>query len=461
MIIEGEYMSIQATIAVNRFGLGARPNELAQASADPQQWLIKHLMQKPPVIFDDELPHSNEISKTLALLKMQEREEIKRAGKVSTTKSNKNNAKEKSKKYNRSLLQQFSASTVNNAISSPHSLNWRLLDFFSNHFSVSANGAFLAAMSPTLEREAIAPNLFGQFEDMLLAVTKHPAMLLYLNNEKSFGPDSRLGKKGKGLNENLAREILELHTLGVNGGYSQTDVTELAKGITGWSIANPRKDEEQGFIFRKIGHQPGPRRLLGKKYPMWGLEQGEAMLKNIARHPSTAKHLCYKLAHHFISDNPPQTLVDKLIKRWHDTKGNIKEVMITLIKAQESWQPQAAKYKTPREFFISSFRAIGANNIDTKNVFNSLLMLGQQPFNAGSPAGYGDDQSDWNGASALISRVEWASALSSRVKANAESIMKSTLGEHVSQRTYKSVLRAESRKQAFTLLLMSPEFLRR
>ncbi|WP_440876701.1 DUF1800 domain-containing protein [Thalassotalea sp. PLHSN55] len=447
--------SIQAVIAVNRFGLGARPLELAAADKNPKMWLISQLNQSPALSFTTALPTSVEISKKLAKLKQAERAEKKQANKDLT------NAKEKSKKYNRELLRGFSVDTVNSAIASPNSLNWRLLDFFSNHFSVTAQGPYLTALAGTLEREAIAPNLLGSFEDMLLAVSSHPTMILYLNNERSFGPDSRLGKKGKGLNENLAREILELHTLGVNGGYDQDDVTELAMAITGWSVANPRKEEQPGFIFRKVGHQPGTRTLLTKRYSQKGVEQGRAMLQDLARHPATAQHICYKLARHFVSDQPPKALVKQLNQRWQKTNGNIKDVMIELVQSEHAWSNTSVKYKTPREFIISACRAVDAKKVSNSQLFNSLASLGQRPFNAGSPAGYGDVQEDWNGGNALIARIEWASMFASKYKANAEKTLAHIFSKHVSKRTYQSVLRAESRRQAMTLLLMSPEFLRR
>jgi uncharacterized protein (DUF1800 family) len=215
----------------------------------------------------------------------------------------------KAPNYSQQIFRQLSADTLTQAINSENSLNWRLLDFFSNHFSVTAQGAVMTALAPTLEREAIAPHIHGQFEDMLLTVCKHPAMLIYLNNDKSAGPNSGYGKrKHRGLNENLAREILELHTLGVNVDYQQADVNELAKGITGWSIAFA-KEKNSGFKFRSFWHESGEHILLNKTYPQKNIRQGEAMLINLARHPATAEHLCYKLARHFISDEPPQSLV--------------------------------------------------------------------------------------------------------------------------------------------------------
>lgn len=453
-------MSVEATIAINRFGLGAKPSELIVANKDPKQWLINQLQRKPAIHFNSDVVHSNEIMQTLAELREQK-------------KSNKNNLKSdkpsdtpqtKTPKvsYHRQTYLQLSIDTLEHAINSEHSLNWRLLDFFSNHFSVSSAGPVMTPLAPTLEREAIAPNLLGRFDDLLISVIQHPAMLIYLNNEKSFGPNSKVAKKnGRGLNENLAREILELHTLGVDSGYSQKDVIELAKGITGWSVANPLKDKEQGFKYRRSGHEPGVRTLLNKTYSQKESEQGKSMLRDLAVHPATAKHISYKLAHHFISDNPPASLVNKMTACWLATNGNLKEVMTTMINADEAWHAEKLKFKTPREFVISSLRALDLKT-NNRQLYSSLVTLGQQPFKAGSPAGYSDREDDWNGANALISRVNWASTIAARAKkVQIEAIIKNSFSESISQLSYQTISRAESRKQALTLFLMSPEFLRR
>ncbi|WP_338049501.1 DUF1800 domain-containing protein [Parashewanella hymeniacidonis] len=349
------------------------------------------------------------------------------------------------------------------AIRSSDSLSWRLLDFFSNHFSVTALGQKMVALAPTLEREAIAPNMLGNFEDMLLAVMHHPTMLIYLNNDRSFGPNSKVGKRSKkGLNENLAREMMELHTLGVNSGYTQADVIELAKGITGWSVALPLKDYNVGFYYRDNGHEPGKRILLGTEYPQQGEAQGTTMMTDLARHPSTAKHLCFKLAKHFISDTPPQSLQDKMFKRWQETNGNIKQVMIAMINADESWHPQSVKFKTPREYIISAHRALNLTPKNHQSLIWSLNLLGQSPFKANSPEGYGDIEANWNGPSALMSRIDWSAQLvKRRQRTNPKVLSQQLFADTLSDNTQTLIQHAESRQNALTLLLMSPEFLRR
>ena len=449
-------------IAVNRFGYGARGNELAHAKADPKKWLSSQLQV---IEFSDKQPSSDDIfvayakfQKQKKLIKQQQKQGKDSEAQVVDKKKNK-----MIKNSARKTYVKMSAASLKLAITSEHSVSWRLLDFFSNHFSVSTSGRLMVGLSPTLEREAIAPNLLGNFADMLLAVEQHPAMLVYLNNEKSFGANSRMAKKRKvGLNENLAREIMELHTLGVDGGYSQADVIELAKGITGWSVKRPNKEHGSGFVFRTYGHEPGARTLLGKKYAQRGIIQGQQMLRDLAMHPSTAKYVCSKIAHHFVSEKPPKSLLNKMQNTWLNNQGNIKQVMLTLFNSEEAWLQSPQKFKTPREFVISTYRAIAPNRINDRALFNSLNNLGQMPFNAGSPAGFSDDESDWLGASALMARVEWSSLVSTQVKRiNAEQVMATALGSSISQNTYQMVIRAESRQQASTLLLMSPEFQRR
>ncbi|TRX53952.1 DUF1800 family protein [Thalassomonas sp. M1454] len=444
----------QAAIAVNRFGLGAKGDELAQANANPKAWLKQQLQ---PIKLSNSLYTSDYILTELA--KYGEARRQAKKSKNAEAEFDKTN-KERGK-FLQNSYRGLSTDTFVAGLNSNNSVSWRLLDFFSNHFSVSASGPQMTAIASTLEREAIAPNLLGNFEDMLLAVTKHPAMIVYLNNERSFGPNSRIGKKGRGLNENLAREILELHTLGVDGGYQQQDVIELAKGITGWSIANPRKEDTVGFMYRSWGKEPGDRVLLGKAYKQEGMAQGEAMLKDLANHPKTANYVCSKLVKHFISDKPSPDLVNILVATWQKSGGNIKAVMNAMIDSDLAWQAQKQKFKTPREFVMSSLRAVGKKNIKPKELFFTLNTFGQQPMQAGSPAGYSDEQQDWDGANALMSKIDWVSLLARKSKANAEKVMQQTLNLKPSEHTYKSVVRAESRTQALALLLLSPEFLRR
>ncbi|MBU2880844.1 DUF1800 domain-containing protein [Psychrosphaera sp. B3R10] len=444
-----QYSHFNASIiAANRFGYGAKSTDNVKQNIDAKAWLKSGLIAPD---FDNSLPTSISLRQQLYEYQ-QQRKKAKKQGKELS---------KEQKSFPRQTYIRFIDDSFTQVVNADHTIQWRLLDFFSNHFSVTAQSNVLNVLAPTLEREAIAPNLFGNFEDLLVAVVKHPAMLLYLNNERSFGPNSKMGKRGKGLNENLAREILELHTLGVNGGYTQQDVIELAKGITGWSIAYPAKEPDQGFVFREKGHEPGSRKLLSRTYKKGGVEQGELMLKDIAQHASTRHFICKKLASHFVSDNPPKSLLDKLEVTWQKTNGNIKQVMTTLIDAEESWSASLQKYKTPRDFVLSSMRLLPNNKYKGRQVQQVLKQLGQAPFKAGSPAGFADTEADWMGANAVMTRIDLAMNVASRFKANAEQLLATALSNTVSELTYLSVVRAESRKQATAMLLLSPEFQRR
>ncbi len=449
-------------IAVNRFGYGARGDELTQAKYNPKQWVISQLL---PVSFNESLPNSHAIFIAHGKFVQAKKQQKMLAKKASSSqaKSNNNTEFKKLKKVAHTAFRDLCADTINQAISSSHSVSWRLFDFFSNHFSVSTSGQLMGGLAATLEREAIAPHLLGDFSDMLLAVEQHPAMLIYLNNEKSFGPNSRMAKKRKvGLNENLAREIMELHTLGVDGGYSQEDVIELAKGITGWSVKRPKRDHGTGFIFRAYGHEPGTRTLLGKRYSQKMAVQGGQMLGDLAMHPNTARHVCRKLVHHFVSEKAPESLINKMQNTWLENNGNINKVMQTLFSADEAWLDDMQKFKTPREFVISTYRALAPKVVKSKMLLYSLDNLGQKPFNAGSPAGYSDDESDWLGASALMARIEWSTLISGQFKRiSSEKMMATAFGKSTSKNTYQLVMRAESRQQSRILFLMSPEFQRR
>lgn len=385
------------------------------------------------------------------------------------------------KVYRKSLVnsaKQAAEQTALANINSDQPLQARLLDFFSNHFSVSRTNITMAILAPTMEIEAIAPNLTETFSDMLQAVIQHPAMLVYLNNERSTGPNSIVGerqrqkknKKARGLNENLAREILELHTLGVGSGYTQSDVIELANAITGWSIGSIKREEVAGFKFRKQANEPGTRTLLGKTYDMPKAKssnaQGLAILKDLAEHPATAKNVSTKIAKHFIADTPPPSLIKAMESTWLRTKGHLPSVITTLIKHEDSWQITSQKLKTPREFVISACRACGVRR-PSPSLYSTLEILGHGLFNAGSPAGYADDQEAWLGASALNSRIEWAnhfaSVITKRSKGKGEpaDLANFALGPLLNSDTLSSVVRAESKQQALALLLMSPDFQRR
>jgi len=336
----------------------------------------------------------------------------------------------------------------------------RLVWFWSNHFCVSADK--IVSMAGAYEREAIRPHVLGPFGDMLAAVESHPAMLYYLDNAESIGANSIAGiNRDKSLNENLAREILELHTLGVRSGYSQADVTSLANVLTGWTFFNVGAPGHGGeFVFFKRFHEPGEQVVLGKRYPDTGVDQGRAALADLARHPATALHIAQKLARHFVADEPPPALVAKLEKNFKDSDGDLKEVAKALVTAEESWMPQRTKLKRPSEWMMSALRLTGAQWV-VGRVMSGQALLGEPLWRPPAPNGFADNESTW--IDGLSQRVDIASNFAGRVadRLDPVALVETGLGPLASAETRNTVARAESRAQALALLLMAPEFLRR
>jgi uncharacterized protein (DUF1800 family) len=267
--------------------------------------------------------------------------------------------------------------------------------FWSNHFCVSAD--VVPSMVGAYEREVIRPHVLGRFVDMLLAAEGHPAMLAYLDNTRSVGPNSVAGLiRTAGLNENLAREILELHTLGVRSVYTQGDVTSFAKVLTGWTVIPPAGNPERGneFVFNPRTHEPGSQTVLGKSYAQPGVEQGRAVLADVARHPATAAHVAYKLARHFVADEPPLPLVGRLKQRFTDTDGDLKEIAKTLVDSPETWELPRRKLKRPSEWLIASWRALGALP-EPRRALESQGYLGERLWRPPAPKGFADEQSAW------------------------------------------------------------------
>ncbi|HVV42127.1 MAG TPA: DUF1800 family protein [Nitrobacter sp.] len=343
----------------------------------------------------------------------------------------------------------------------------RLVAFWSNHFCISANKGQPARMwAGAFEREAIRPHVFGHFAEMLLAVEQHPAMLFFLDNQQSIGPDSRAGKNRKrGLNENLAREIMELHTLGVGSGYTQSDVTSFARMITGWTYAGRagRLGEPGAFIFNANAHEPGPQRLLGKVYDDTGLGQGEAALTDIAHHPATAKFIATKFARHFVADDPPPALVAKLQGVFTRTDGDLKAMTLALVESDEAWRAPLTKIRQPYDYLIASGRLLARIPEDPGLYLGGLNMLGQPLWTPPGPNGFPDVNAAWGAPEGMKLRLDIAARISSRIAPSIDprELLEVAMGEAASDETRQTVARAESREQALALLLMSPEFQRR
>jgi uncharacterized protein (DUF1800 family) len=323
-----------------------------------------------------------------------------------------------------------------------------------------------------MEREAIRPHVLGRFSDLLLAAEQHPAMLLYLDNQQSIGPNSAAARlanrRGKdiGLNENLGREILELHTLGV-GAYTQADVRALATLITGWSIGGNtgrlRGGEPGAFFFREALHEPGDVTLLGKRYPAGGVDQGADALRDLAVNPHTARHLATKLVRHFVADDPPVAAVDRVTAAYLQSGGDLPSTYRALLDAPESWQSPLAKFKTPADYIHSSWRALSLPVGTTVRDLRVFEELGQRSFQPGSPAGWADRSADWDGSAALMKRLEWAQGMGQKLgtQSDAQALAAAALGASLTASTQRAIARAADGAQALTLLLCSPEFMRR
>ncbi len=365
---------------------------------------------------------------------------------------------------NRQLLRRANAQAVQRrwqqvvATGTPVVERWVM--FWANHFSVAATKGSMLGLVWPFEREAIRPHATGRFVDLARAATLHPAMLLYLDNAQSFGPGSRAGqRRSRGLNENLARELLELHTLGVNGGYSQADVTELAKLLTGWTV--DRETAQSRFVAAL--HEPGPKRVLGKSYPE-GPHALDALLTDLSRHPSTARFVATKLARHFVADDPPAPLVDALAARFRASDGDLQALAETLFSHELTWQSSAPpKFKRPEELVLSAHRVLKLPVVQAERLNTVLAQMGQPVGRAPSPQGWPDRTEDWLAPDALWKRTEWAAAFAKQHDhlADARQLATLSLGPDLGAETQRQIERADSGSQALALWLASPEFQRR
>jgi len=471
----------EAALALHRFGFGPRSGSIAAIAADPRGALLAEL-ERPNagLIANADLPSSAAANRAVfefnaerAANDKREKRRREAAPQVAMLNARGDTATEakpdapsptaaqpEAVPLPRQLFRNEARARFEAAINAEIGLVERLVWFWSNHFCVNADATVMAG---GYEREAIRPHVLGRFKDMLLAAEGHPAMLLYLNNEQSIGPDSVAGvNRDRGLNENLAREILELHTLGVRTVYGQADVTSFAKILTGWTILPTLTNPDHGgeFVFLRRAHEPGPQTVIGNAYPDSGVEQGRAVLADLARHPATARHVATKLARHFIADDPPTMLVDRLTQRFLDTDGDLKEVTAALIAAPESWAAEQAKIKRPGEWIVAALRATEESG-DTLRMIRAQALLGEPLWRPPAPKGFSDDNAAW--LDGLGQRLEIANSFARRegLAHEPEAVMEAALGPLASAETRQTLARADSRPQALTLLLMAPEFQRR
>jgi len=468
---------MQAEIAVLRFGLGAKPGELAAAADEPRAWLMSQIRGPAPLAVNTALAPSDQIFAGL-LAARDERQKMKQESSAPGADAKVFNAIREA--YQPHYRAQVLARAQSAALTT-RPFAERLVHFWSNHFAVSADKGVVYGLAGTLENEAIRPHVGGRFVDLLMAVEQHPAMIAFLDNQYSVGkdssaaqfaarlrrPDANAPKRQFGINENLAREILELHTLGVNGGYSQADVTSFAQIITGWSIGGGKGRLAGGvpgrFYFRDNLHEPGPKAFLGKTYTEQGRRQGEAVLEDLARRPETANFIAVKLVRHFIADDPPPAAVDRVARAFLKSGGDLPSVYAALIESPEAWNADARKFKTPQDFVFSALRALNVSPNQPEEVIRTFDLLGQRQYTPGSPAGWPDTSKSWDGSDALMHRVLWASRVGAKYENGVEpaDLATASLGAYARPETLTALRRASSSGQAVALLLMSPEFQRR
>lgn len=484
----------QAASAVNRFGLGAMPGEIAQAT-DARGWLQAQLRAPPDLAAFRQLPDSLELLRRETDYKLARRER-KRGAPPQPDPADSNDAMSATGAAARKRrggdkgeadpgrreLRQFGladmAARYRMAATTPQPFIERLVRFWSNHFAVSIDKGPARLYAAPMEREAIRPHVLGNFDELLLAVETHPAMLRYLDNDTSVGADSmlverrsrRAGRKadGKpprklGLNENLAREIMELHTLGAESGYTQADVVEFARALTGWGVPQPREVDaaRSAFVFHGNAHEPGARRILGKTYAQDGQAQGRAILHDLALHPATAHHLSLKLARHLVADTPPEALVQRLAKAWLASGGELRAWYAALIDDDAAWGADARKFKTPDDFVVSSMRAGGFGFDRAAELANLLRELGQPVFTPRSPAGFPDTTGDWVAGDALRKRLQVAGTFGERVAGASTPLQlaQQALGADGVDGDFAGALRrAGSPQEGYAILFASPAF---
>ena len=464
----------EAALVLHRFGLGPRAGSIDAIASDPSAAILAEL-DRPGAgqIATPDLPTSGTANRAVFeftaernAMQQRQRRETAQAALENPGKENSMEAKAEAPAkpeevpLPRQLFLNEARARIDAALTAEIGFVERLVWFWSNHFCVNQDKTVMAG---AYEREAIRPHVLGRFSDMLLAAEGHPAMLIYLDNAQSIGPNSVAGiNRDKGLNENLAREILELHTLGVRTVYTQDDVTNFAKVLTGWTILPTVSNPDHGgeFVYLRRAHEPGEQSVVGKTYPDAGTEQGRAVLEDLARHPATAKHVATKMACHFIADDPPPALVDRLTQRFLDTDGDLKEMATVLIASPEAWEPEQSKIKRPSEWIVAALRATGLSG-DIARITGGMALLGQPLWRPPAPKGFSDDNAAW--LDGLAQRLDIANTFAQRVgeKLDAGAVADTALGPLASAETRRAVANAESKPQALTFLLMAPEFQRR
>jgi uncharacterized protein (DUF1800 family) len=496
----------ESFIALQRFGLGARPGDLKAIASDPRGALLAEINPGALLIDDSALPDTITAITDVRDIQMQRKAAKQNAQGAASASSPAPGAsasrapdmamgdgtsaavdggdtmmpaagKGRGKKAKIAVtlpdgqkpgnpLSDELAARLDHAANAQTGFAERWAMFWTNHFAIeAATGQLVRWTVGPFDREAIRQHAFGSFHDLLFSVTQHPAMLAYLNNATSIGPDSKAGlRQHKGLNENHARELMELHTIGVQAGYTQADVTSFAKVLTGWTFGQNQKQPERfaRFFFNANAHEPGPQTVLGHVYNQPGVQQGDAVLAMLAAHPATAKHIATKLVRAFVADTPPDDLVALLSKTFMDTQGDLGAVATALVSADAAWTAPMQKLRLPQEYVLSACRGLAVTPKPAM-LMKDLNTLGQPIFDPPSPEGYHDDAATWLAPDAMANRLDIAQSFAQQAdsSADAREVADAVLGDAQSPATREAIARAEGPVQGLTILLMSPEFQRR
>ena len=401
--------------ALNRFGLGARVGE-KEGISDPRNWLKSQLDPSRTGIEATHLPSLEEVGSALR-----------------RSRQSQNTSDEETRRKGREGLQQIARREISGALQQRIATNTpfleRLVAFWSNHLCVSAQAKpQVLSLAGHYEREVIRPHVLGRFSDMVLASARHPAMLFYLDNARSIGPSSRgsqmAARRGRkrGLNENYARELLELHTVGVDGGYTQKDVEQLALVFTGWTVAGLGQpmgmsmggSAQPAFMFRRALHEPGAKSVLGVSYPEAGVAEGEPVIRDLCRRPQTARFVANKLVRHFVSDDPPDAAVQRIAATFQKTAGDLLKVSTALVDLKEAWKAENRKFRTPQDWLIAVLRGVGLTDAPPR--MGGLLRQLRHPLWApAAPKGYGDTMREWADPDSLMNRAELGRSLARRL----------------------------------------------
>jgi uncharacterized protein (DUF1800 family) len=430
-------LNSRAALALIRFGLGRRGGE--PAPLDPLGWLDAQLDGPDPAL------DSPSATCTEVLLAWQQ--------------DRKNPPPEGQKRRTQVMWEADFATALNGMVDTIAPFRERLAWFWANHFTISVKKGDVRPLAMPFVREAIRPHVAGRFQDMLFAVMRHPAMLWYLDNQESVGPNSLVGQKSHhGLNENLARECLELHTLGADAGYTQQDVTEFAKLLTGWWFG-PNAPLPV-FTFDPHRHEPGDKTLMGLTFPP-GEEGGIAALTWLANHPATFHHLATKLVRHFVADDPAPEDVARIAGVLRETRGDLGRATRAVLRLPSAWRG-LTKLRAPWEYVVALVRGLDLAAGNRPNLLNMMGNLGQPFMAAPLPNGWSDNGAVWADGELLLRRADAALAVAPRARgADPVEVARATLGELLSEPTRSAVQHAASRDEGLALLLASPEFFRR